>query len=72
MNTDNKSKAIFGKANGTHKSKIKSEGGLTRVEVIDYYNEQGRVFIFWQDDAKIELDYQDGGRTLKIFINKNS
>jgi hypothetical protein len=37
---------------------------LTRLEVID---ESGRVYI--NNKCKMELSYQDEGRTLKIFVN---
>ena len=37
---------------------------LTRLEVID---ESGRVYI--NNNCKMELSYQDEGRTLKIFVN---
>ncbi len=36
---------------------------VTRVEVVD---ETGRVYSKW--DCKIELSYQDDGRTLKVFV----
>jgi len=36
---------------------------VTRFEVID---ENGRVYSKW--NCKIELSYQDEGRTLKVFI----
>jgi hypothetical protein len=36
---------------------------VTRFEVID---ENGRVYV--AKDCKVELSYQDDGRTLKIFI----
>lgn len=36
---------------------------VTRFEVID---ENGRVYT--QRDCKVELSYQDDGRTLKVFI----
>ena len=36
---------------------------VTRFEVID---ENGRVYTKW--NCKIELSYQDEGRTLKVFI----
>lgn len=38
---------------------------VTRFEVID---ENGRVYSQWS--CKIELSYQDDGRTLKVFIKK--
>lgn len=37
---------------------------LTRLEVID---ESGRVYV--NNSCKMELSYQDEGRTLKIFVN---
>ena len=40
---------------------------VTRVEVID---ENGRRYVNWDDKNKVELSYQDDGRTLKIFISK--
>lgn len=43
---------------------------VTRVEVIDHRaelgREAGRVYVVW--DCKVELSYQDGGRTLKVFV----
>ena len=36
---------------------------VTRFEVID---ENGRVYV--AKDCKVELSYQDDGRTLKVFI----
>ena len=42
---------------------------LTRVEVID---EKGRSYVNWNKNNKIELSYQDSGRTLKIFINDSN
>ena len=38
---------------------------LTRLEVID---ESGRVYV--NNNCKMELSYQDEGRTLKIFLKK--
>lgn len=40
---------------------------VTRLEVID---EDGRRYIRW--DASIKLDYQDDGRTLKIFVQEQN
>lgn len=43
---------------------------VTRVEVID---SDGRSYVNWDKDNKVRLDFQDDGRTLKIFIsNKNN
>lgn len=40
---------------------------VTRVEVID---ENGRSYVNQDPSNKVELSYQDDGRTLKIFITK--
>lgn len=45
----------------------KDTNKLTRVEVID---ENGRSYVNWDENNEVKLDYQDDGRTLKIFINK--
>ena len=42
----------------TRKSKV------TRVEVIDEYGRR-----YTKHNCKVELSYQDDGRTLKVFIN---
>lgn len=39
---------------------------LTRVEVID---QDGRSYVNWDDTNKVELSFQDDGRTLKVFIS---
>lgn len=38
---------------------------VTRLEVID---ETGRVYTQW--DCEVEYEYQDGDRTLKLFVTK--
>ena len=48
---------------------------VNRVEVIDhpksFEDGGGRAYVIWKDrPLKIELSLQDGGKTLKIFINK--
>jgi hypothetical protein len=40
---------------------------ITRVEVID---ENGRVYTNWNPTNKVELQIQDDGRTLKVFISQ--
>lgn len=42
---------------------------ITRLEVID---ETGRVYTNWHPDNRITLSFQDGNRTLKVFIGKDS
>jgi len=39
---------------------------VTRVEVID---QEGRSYVNWDDNNKVELSFQDDGRTLKVFIS---
>lgn len=41
----------------------------TRVEVID---ENGRSYINWNEDNRVELSVQDDGKTLKVFITKRN
>lgn len=41
---------------------------VTRVEVID---EKGRSYVNWDKDNKVQIEFQDDWRTLKIFISKN-
>ncbi len=45
---------------------------VTRIEVIDHQSDPviGRVYTKWGCE-KVELQLQDDGRTLKIFISKN-
>ena len=48
---------------------------VNRIEVIDYtkdYEEGGgRAYVKWEDKPlNIEFDFQDNGKTLKIFIKK--
>jgi hypothetical protein len=50
------------------KDSIEHLRGVTRVEVID---ENGRRYINWNKDNKVELSYQDKGRTLKVFISQD-
>lgn len=39
----------------------------TRVEVVD---DKGRTYVNWKNDNKVELSFQDNGKTLKVFISK--
>ena len=39
----------------------------TRVEII---TDTGRDYVNWDDDNDITASYQDGAKTLKIFVNK--
>ncbi len=40
---------------------------VNRVEVID---EHGRSYINWDDNNCVDLQFQDDGKTLKIFVYK--
>jgi hypothetical protein len=40
---------------------------ITRVEII---TDTGRDYVCWEEDNDITVSYQDGGRTLKVFVNK--
>lgn len=42
---------------------------VTRVEVID---QDGRSYVNWHKDNKVELSLQDDGRTLKVFIKREN
>jgi hypothetical protein len=44
------------------------EPTINRVEIITH--DEGRVYVNWEKDNKIVTSLQDGGKTLKIFINK--
>ena len=39
---------------------------VTRVEIID---QSGRSYVNWNENNKVELSFQDDGRTLKVFIS---
>ena len=39
---------------------------VTRVEIID---QEGRSYVNWDENNKVELSFQDDGRTLKVFIS---
>ena len=53
------------KINLTEEDLVKTK--ITRVEVIDT---NGRDYVNWDKNNKVQLSLQDDGRTLKIFINK--
>lgn len=43
---------------------------VNRFEVIDHTADgAGRAFVKWKDKLTITFDFQDDGRTLKVFIN---
>jgi hypothetical protein len=42
---------------------------VTRVEIID---QDGRSYVNWNDNNKVELSFQDNGKTLKVFISNRT
>jgi hypothetical protein len=40
---------------------------ITRVEIIDG---EGRSYVNWEDDNDVSWQFQDDGKTLKVFVNK--
>jgi len=40
---------------------------VTRIEIID---QDGRSYVNWDDNNKVELSFQDDERTLKVFISR--
>lgn len=42
---------------------------IKRVEVID---EKGRSYVNWKPTNRIELQIQDNGRTLKVFVSQGN
>lgn len=40
-----------------------------RIEVINHSTGgNGREYVLWRDDIEIEVEYQDQGRTVKVFV----
>ena len=44
-------------------------GMVNRIEVID---EKGRSYVNWQKYNRVELQVQDNGRTLKVFVSQGN
>ena len=40
---------------------------VNRVEVID---QNGRSYVNWSDKNIVQIDFQDDGRTMKVFISR--
>jgi len=40
---------------------------VTRIEIID---QDGRSYVNWNDNNKVELSFQDDEQTLKVFISR--
>lgn len=63
-------RAAYAVGRGTAPAEAPRKSKVTRIEVIDHRHgapQVGRVFTAW--NAKIELSYQDAGRTLKVFVD---
>jgi hypothetical protein len=43
---------------------------VTRVEIINHAHKKGRVYSIQNERITVELSLQDGGRTLKVFIDE--
>lgn len=43
---------------------------VNRFEVIDYSRPEARCYVAWP--CKVELVYQDNGRTLKVFVEQEA
>jgi hypothetical protein len=60
-------KRIFGRVEDKVEEEVEPFFFVNRLEVI----KEGRLLTQYLElDEKLEFSYQDGGRTLKIFINK--
>ena len=58
---------IFGRVEDKVEEEVEQFFFVNRLEVI----KEGRLLTQYLElDEKLELSYQDGGRTLKVFINK--
>ena len=42
---------------------------MTRITRLEVITDQGRDYVNWKDDNDITALHQDGGRTLKVFVN---
>lgn len=40
---------------------------VNRVEVID---QNGRSYVNWSDKNIVQIDFQDDGKTMKVFISR--
>lgn len=47
---------------------------VTRLEIIDHTapveEGGGRTVLFWDDEKQVDIELQDDGRTLKVFIHE--
>lgn len=53
-----------------NEEELRKSSKITRVEVIDHSkNGKGREYVKWDEKVTVDMDLQDGGRTLKVFIS---
>jgi hypothetical protein len=45
------------------------EKRITRIEVID---QNGRSYVNWDENNDVTYQFQDDGRTLKVFVNTHN
>jgi hypothetical protein len=50
--------------------KLEIDKKLTRIEIIDHRKPTNKIRVLSVYKSKVELDLQDNGQTLKIFINE--
>jgi len=43
--------------------------GVTRFEIVGF---DERFVIFWDDNAELDLSFQDDNRTLKVFVDERT
>ena len=48
---------------------MKTLSKVIRVEVID---QSGRSYVNWSDKDIVQIDFQDDGRTMKVFISRSN
>ena len=46
---------------------MKTLSKVNRVEVID---QSGRSYVNWNDKNIVQIDFQDDGKTMKVFISR--
>lgn len=53
-----------------NEEELRKSNKITRVEVIDHSKHgKGREYVKWDEKVTVDMDLQDGGRTLKVFIS---
>lgn len=47
-------------------------GVMTEAVRVEVITDAGRGFVSWNENNEVELQYQGGGKTLKIFIHEKN